>query len=183
MTEMAIRQYEQMRLWTEQVWLHSGGKIPLGAAHEASGYLEACITNMHRVVQATRALRKNAALPSEFKEKFPKHLGFLRSENRISGVRDAVQHTLDKIAKGEIAEGRPLSLTPNGPDKTEDGQFQKTISYAEIGQLTVQFSELANWLEEMARCAQVVADFSPQGVPTSGPVANLGRGPKPRNRS
>ncbi len=170
LTEVSVRQYEAARLSTHALWDDASG-INVGAMNDACASLEACITNMHKVIAAVKALRKNSALPSDLRKNFPKHLGFLRAEKPIRIMRDGIQHTLDKILAGEIPADAPFMLWIDGPHNIKEGEFHKSIDRALLGKLEIKFADVAKWLIQMTDCAKVVAEFSPRGVSPRGPVA------------
>jgi len=151
------------------------GAIQIGAFNDACGYLEMCITNMHRVTVSMKRLKSSPEIPKDLKDKLPLKPTFLRSAKRIEKMRALVHHTLDRIAKGEIAENTPFAIMPTGPERTENGQFIKIIDRVKVGNEEIRFYELSSWLKEMAACAEVIAAHSIKELPASGPVALLNK--------
>jgi hypothetical protein len=172
LTETAIRRYEDVRQLVPRFW--KSPAIPVALVNEACCHLESCVVSMHRAATTAAAIRRNPAFPAELKEHFDwRQRAFVRNAKRIRNMRDSIQHTLEMTAKGEIAAGEPFMLQVDGRERTEGDQVIKTMDRARIGQFTISFSELAGWLREMAECAKAIAEFSPRGIPLSGPVTAL----------
>lgn len=176
LAEVSVRQYEATRRLTH-VLRSDGSRINVGAMNEACASLEACLTNMHRLIAAVRALRGHAALPANLRQKFPKHLGFLRAQDSIRGMRDAIQHTLDMVVNGEIPDGKPITLNIGGPQEKALGKFHQTVDRVSLGTLELKFADIAKWLTEMNECATIIAEFSPRGNDLLPAAESLPEGP------
>jgi hypothetical protein len=76
-------------------------------------------------------------------------------------MRNEVQH-FERLAlygrSDEIAKGAKIFLTCDGPERKRGSDTIKVIDRLEIGQHQITFTELAAWLREMAKCAQIIAE-------------------------
>jgi hypothetical protein len=140
--------------------------LNLGAAHRAISHYESCLSDMYRAVNCYRRLRRHrsqdglAVMLNKEKPAFATDA----VTDRFRLMRNEIHHLEALVVKGEIQEGQPFALMPDGPERphpTEPNQTVKSIDRLIIGQQEVTFAELAEWLREMGRSAEKIATFDP----------------------
>ena len=166
LVEAAIAEYQLGSKALREVWADHTS-LGLRAMHRSISHFESCISDMHRAIAAYRWLRNHQARdplsvylasvkPSFISDK----IAF-----RVRDMRDDVHHLEEKVVKGEVTEGQPIALKPDGgevPHPTETGQTIKTFDRLVIGPHGLKFSEIAEWLTEMSTVAAKVAQFDPR---------------------
>lgn len=104
----------------------------------ATGHLEQCIHAMRRAIRFARH-KNGARLP---------RIDVISSnvEWKIQNMRDAIEHTDERIRKQEIQQGEFLMLAVKSDSIELDG---KEISY----------TELAEWLKQLHDLSEVIATY------------------------
>jgi hypothetical protein len=149
-----------------QVW-SDHTSMGLRAMHRSISHFENCVTGMHRAIAAYRRLRNHSGrdpLSVYLAEVKPAFLSD-KIASPVRHIRDAVHHLEEKVVKGEIAEGQPFALRPDGeevPHATELGQTIKTFDRLVIGPHQLTFSDIATSLSEMAAVAAKISQFPPR---------------------
>ena len=169
LVEAAIVEYRLGSAALQQVWSNHSS-LGLRAMHRSISHFESCISDMHRAIAAYRRLRSHPdrdPLSVYLADQKPAFISD-KIAFQIRDMRDAVHHLEEKVVKGEVAEGQPIALKPEGPEvahPTESHQTIKTFDRLEIGPHDLTFSDISNWLSEMSTVATRIAQFDPcQGV-------------------
>ena len=146
---------------------HDGSSVPIYDFLAASSEFEHCIGDTHRAIQCMRGIIRNQAVPQVIRNLFSHKPGFTKSAtmNQVKNIRNAVQHTYDMIAKGEISEDSPYVLAIDGlevpvADSDQPGQVLKTFDRLRIGSQHITLEELRIVLEEMGACAERIAGLA-----------------------
>ncbi len=167
LVESALIDYRQAREAVFEFWADSG--FPLGIMHLAISRYEACVSDMSRAVRCFRRLRRHESLPEELRMALnvvrPRFVADQIYE-RLSNLRNEVQHLEDHIINGKIEPTQTFTLRPDGPEEphpTDSGQTVKTVDRLRIGGQELLISDLAIWLVEMAVFAGKIADHRPAG--------------------
>lgn len=165
LAETAIVEYQMGSEALRQVWADHTS-LGLRAMHRSISHFESCISDMHRAIAAYRHLRNHrdrdplSVYLADVKPRFiTDKIAF-----QVRDMRDAVHHLEKLVVRGEIAEGQPIALKPEGdefPHPTEAGQTVKTFDRLVIGPHSLKFSDIANWLTEMSSVAARIAQFDP----------------------
>jgi len=165
LVEAAVVEYGLAASALRQVW-SDHTSIGLPAMHRAIAHFEACVTDMHRAISAYRRLRSHRD-----RDPLSVHLADLkpsfltdRVANQVRNMRDAIHHLEEKLNKGEVAEGQPIAVKPDGPEvphPSEAGQTIKTFDRLVIGSHELAFADIAAWLEEMSNAASRIGQFDP----------------------
>ena len=127
-------------------------------------HFENCVSDMHRAIWAYRLLKNHAArdpLSIYLADERPSFISD-KTASPIRKIRDAVHHLEVKVVKGEVSEGQPIALKPDGteiPHPTEPGQTVKTIDRLVIGPYELAFSDIASCLNEMSEVAAKIAQY------------------------
>lgn len=137
---------------------------------DASSAFEACINYMHRAIRCMEVIRKKPEVAevreSLFVERPPFMVGAVINPIRL--VRDAVQHSYERVFRGDVSEGMPFMLVLAGtelptPAADNSAQTTKTWDRVEIGPFAVRFIDLSSWLDEMARAAESIVNYRSDG--------------------
>jgi hypothetical protein len=161
LTGASIHQYQTGRAHIEAYW-NTHHSIALSAILLGSSYFESCLVNVHRAIQHMKKIRNRDDVPDNLKALLPKRLRFIEEDaaTRIKGVRDTIQHLDEKVLNGEVPESTFAALIATGPTTpTEDGNELKRIDRLSIGTKELEFSDLAEWLCEMDRCAEGICKY------------------------
>lgn len=166
LVEASITEYQLGSKALREVW-ENHTSLGLSAMHRSIAHFENCISGMHRAIAAYRRLRSHptrdpvSVYLADVKPTFiANKIAF-----QVRNMRDAVHHMEEKLIKGEVEEGQPIALKPDGteaPHPTEAGQIIKTIDHLVIGPYVLRFIEIAEWLTEMSTVAAKVAQFDPR---------------------
>ena len=162
--EGAFIHYALARENVNRFW-NTHTSIAIGNHNLSSTYFEDCITLMHRAALCmTRIRGRKATVPADLKELFPNRPRFTADQvrGRLRRVRDAIQHMDEQVANGEIPQNTPFQLTAGGPETPvpdQPGQTLKVIDRLTIGDQTVLFTELVEWLIEMGQCAETISNY------------------------
>lgn len=162
LTETAIWQYENGRELIEEFWIkRDPGSIPIGSFIRASGYFESCITNMHRATECMIAIRGRRYVQQDAKDLLPKPIRFIQEPvaGRLRAMRNAVQHFERQILAGQPPNKVRYILAADGPEIEEGDDKTKLIDRLMIGEIEIEFSELCQWLQEMAKCAGAISNY------------------------
>lgn len=141
--------------------------LGLRAMHQSISHFESCISDMHRAIAAYRRLRNHrdrdplSVYLADVKPAFiSDSIAF-----RVRDMRDAIHHLEEKVVNGEITQGQPIALKPDGeeiPHPSEVGQTTKTFDRLVIGPHVLKFADIAVWLMEMSSVAARIAQFDPR---------------------
>ena len=166
LVEAAIVEYGLGSEALRQVWADQS-LLGLRAMHRSISHFESCLSDMHRAIAAYRRLRNHpdrdplSLYLTDVKPAFiSDKIAF-----QVRNMRDAVHHSEEMMVNGEVAEGQPIALKPDGddvPHPTEVGQTIKTFDRLAIGKHLLKFSDIADWLTEMSAVAAKVAQFDPR---------------------
>jgi hypothetical protein len=162
----------------ERRWItRNPASVPIDAFISASGYFEACITNVHRATECMKAIKRRRDVQLDVKQLLPKGIRFIQEPvaGRVRNMRDAIQHFEREIlsSSGEVtnvmlvADG---SVIERGEDKV------KIINMLKIGDHQIDFCDLSYWLREMAKCAEVISRYrrpTPSKSPPEGQCGPL----------
>jgi hypothetical protein len=169
LTEAAVVEYGLAAAALREVW-GNHTSVGLGAMHRSIAHFEACVTDMHRAIAAYRRLRSHRD-----RDPLSVHVAVLkpsflsdRVANRVRNMRDAIHHLEEKLDKGEVADGQPIAIKPDGtelPHPSEPGQTIKTFDHLVIGPHELTFADMASWLGEMANVASHIGQFDPGKLP------------------
>lgn len=163
--EAAIVEYRLGSIALREVWADPAS-LGLRTLHRSVSHFESCITDVHRAIAAYRRLRNHRA-----RDPLSLHLADVKPafisdqiSYQVRAIRDAVHHLEEKVVNGDVAEGQPIALKPDGhelPHPSATGQTIKTYDRLAIGPHILKFSELAELLAEMSYVASKVAEFDP----------------------
>ena len=164
LTEGAIEEYQMGAESLRRFWAPNRTNLELSSMHRAIFHFESALTAVHRAIDAYRRLRSH-------KDRDPLilHVQALkpsfvsdRIANRFRDARDVIQHLNEMIAKGQVSEGQPVALKPEGPEvahASEIGQTVKTFDRLVAGPHELLFRDVAATLEELAAAAAHIARF------------------------
>lgn len=170
LVEAALIEYHSGAARLREFWgTHTS--LNLGAMNRSVSHFESCISNMHRATNCFRRLRRDRG-----QDPLPLRLNVDKAifatdavSDRFRIIRNEIHHLEKMVMNGQIAEGQPFSLKPDGPEiphPIEPHQTIKTIDRLAIGTHEVRFSELTTWLTEMANFVVKIADFLPNSSPS-----------------
>lgn len=132
--------------------------------HRAIFHFESSVSAIHRAVDTYRRLRKYKAqdpLIVHVKALKPSFVSD-RVANRFREARDVIQHLSEMVMNGEVAEGQPVALKPEGPEvphPSEPGQTVKTYDRVVVGSHEICFRDVVATLQELASAATHIAQF------------------------
>jgi hypothetical protein len=147
LTDLAITEYTSGREASLEFW-QSNEEFRLGSALRAAAHFEVCIDALKRAINHLKAMKGSPRVPQDFKDLFPRGLKLLTGEveGKVTAMRHAIQHLEERIEHGEISEGQSLALLPMS-------------DALELGDIEIRYRDLAEWLAEAHRLAQIVADY------------------------
>ena len=137
------------------------------AMHRSISHFETCVSSMHRAIATFRRLRNHPSrdpLSAYLTDPKPAFISDAIAF-RVRNVRDAVHHLEEQVVNGEVTDGQPIALKPEGkevPHPIDTGQTVKTFDRLAIGAHELTFSELATWLSQMETVAARIAQFDPR---------------------
>lgn len=164
LVEAALQEYRLAKVEVNEFWSRHDS-IPLGAMHRAIAHYESCIVDMHRAILCFKRLRKSPSVPLDLRSILQNENRTLRTDTTnklLKDIRDAIQHLEEKVLNGDIPAGTPFMLNPTGPETpipAEPSQTLKTIDRLTIGNLEVEFEQLARWLAELGSCARTISRY------------------------
>ncbi|WP_186091544.1 hypothetical protein [Burkholderia gladioli] len=140
----------------------SNRAIAIGALQRASSHFESCISTMLRAINCFRKLRSDNAGATVTAIVRSESAQFARDDiwTRVREVRNAIHHLEEKLIGGELSEGQPFFLFPDGPERqhpSEADQTIKRIDRLRMADYELKFSDLVTWLNEMGRFAIKIA--------------------------
>lgn len=163
LVEAALIEYHSGAIKLREFWsTHSS--LNLGAMHRSISHFETCISDMYRATNCFRRLRRDNNPLSQLLNVNKANFASDSVSKRFRTIRNEIHHLEELVMKERIADGQSFALNPNGPEiphPTEPNQTIKIIDRLVIGTREVRFSELAEWLREMASFASKIADFLP----------------------
>lgn len=156
----------QYRLGREgaQKWVAAHGSVR--SFLDASSAFETCLVSMHRAVRCMRAIRSRAEVSTVAQALFPTRPTFMVGsiQNRLSKVRNAIQHNDEMVFTGQIPAQTAFMLTLAGTDVPtpmpgQPDQTTKTWDSVEIATHRISFTEICGWLEEMSAAAEAISAY------------------------
>ncbi len=163
LVEAALIEYHLGAIKLREFWsTHSS--VNLGAMHRSMSHFETCISDMYRATNCFRRLRRDKNHLSRMLCAERANFATDSIADRFRTIRHEIHHLEELVMKEQIADGQPFALKPDGPEvphPTKPNQTIKTIDRLVIGTREVRFSELAEWLTEMANFALKITDFLP----------------------
>lgn len=162
LTENAAYEFMQGKELLLQFWSEDDRTgVAIGVALQASSHFETCLSDTHRALNHIVAMRKRPNVLPGSKHTLPRDLSIYKGalRDRIREIRSAIQHKEDKLLKRLISEGEPFIARADGDEvPTEDNNTLKTIDRIELGQHRIEFATLANAIEELRMCAEILVD-------------------------
>ncbi|HPF59719.1 MAG TPA: hypothetical protein P5149_03745 [Candidatus Competibacteraceae bacterium] len=175
LVEAALVEYQLGTSMLQKFWgTHTS--INLRAMYRSISHFESCLLDMHRAINCYRRLRRH-------KDQHPLCLALNIEKpsfaadpvaDQLRLIRNEIYHLDEAVIDGRVQEGQPFALKPDGPETPHPIELNQTIKSIDrliIGQRELLFSSLAEWLTEMGRYAEKIADFGPDrkaGSATSG---------------
>ena len=163
LTEAAIIEYNLGCSSLRDFWDNSSSS-GLSSMHKAIAHFETCITDMHRAIRAFRCLRSHKDKDPLSTSVISPKPNFINNKiaDPVRNMRDAIHHLEEKIIKGEIVEGEPIAIKPDGneiPHPSLPGQTIKTIDRLVIGPHQLTFAEMATCLNELSSAASRLSQY------------------------
>jgi hypothetical protein len=178
LVENSITEYHLALSALNEFWEPSDS-FKLRVIHRSISHFETCITDIHRGIQCFKIFRNHPELDEILKELLSDKPNFIqdRNANRIREIRNTIHHIEnrvedsevmgkpnEKISKGNVSEGEPFMIKPEGIEKPvegEPGQTLKLINKLQIGSFELTATELMEFLQEMGRYAKKISLYSP----------------------
>lgn len=169
LVEAALVEYRLGTSKLNEFW-STHDSFDMVAMHRSIAHFESCLSNMHRAINFYKRLRRN---------KEQDQLSLMLTSNRttfateavakkIRDVRNEIHHLDEHLINDNWQEGQWIALRPDGPERphlTEKNQTIKSFDRLVIANDEILFSDLANWLNELAHVANNIANF--QSAPKS----------------
>jgi hypothetical protein len=173
MAEAAVEEYKLGALALQRFWAPDRTALELSSMHRAIFHFESTLSAIHRAIDTYRRLRSHNAEDSLIRHVQALKPSFVsdRVANRFREARDVVQHLSEMVMKGQVIEGHPVALKPEGPEvphQSEPGQTVKTYDRIVIGPHELRFREVVETLEELAAAATHIAQFDRRNPPARG---------------
>ncbi|TAM47370.1 MAG: hypothetical protein EPN61_04655 [Burkholderiaceae bacterium] len=167
-TEAAIVEYEFGTTAVREFWSESRA-LHLSSMHRAISHFETSLADVHRSIEVFRRLRNHkerdrlAIYLAAYKP------GFVSDAVATSfrEIRNTIHHLGEKVLNGQISEGQPIALKPDGseiPHPTEAGQTIKIIDRLVIGPHEITFVDLVATFGELSAAAAYMAGCAPHLV-------------------
>ena len=165
LVEAAIVEYRMGAVALRESWSNHAS-LGIKEAYRSIAHFECCLSDMHRAINAYRRLRGHKALDplSAFLAHERPDFSTDRIADQLRLMRNGIHHLDEMIVKGQVTEGQPIALKPDGlvsQHPTEHGQTVKTIDRLVIGKERVSFRGIAAWLGEMSAAAEKISKFEP----------------------
>jgi hypothetical protein len=176
LVEASIVEYRLAREQLTRFWSTHDG-IAWGAMNRAISHFEACLNDMQRAIRAFNQMRSHSACPPALRQQIALRRPLFGTDTvsgQIRKLRDAVQHTEERLRNGKLQAGDHYMLSATGPETPmldEPGQTLKVIDRIELQCHALMFKDIALWLDEMAQFAAVIADHTG----TTSPHGGVGR--------
>lgn len=166
LVEASIAEYGLGCAALRQVW-SDHTSLGLRAMHKSISHFESCMSDMHRAIAVYKRLRNHTARDPLSVYLAGVKPAFISDKIafQVRDMRDAVHHLEEKVVNGEVSEGQPIALKPEGQEishPSEPGQTIKTFDRLVIGPHQLMFSDIATWLSEMSAVAAKVAQSDPR---------------------
>ena len=128
-------------------------QFALGHIMRATTHFESCIWHLERFIKHARALKSLKNAEPELKALIPKKLKCLEnsSEHAITDLRHTLAHLEGAALRGELPQGAVIALMP-----MDIGLH--------IGDHTIRWDSLAEWLQEAHQCVEQLANFRPPPI-------------------
>lgn len=178
MAEAAVEEYELGAAALQRFWAPDRTVFELSSMHRAIFHLESTLSAIHRAIDTYRWLRRHSA-----QDLFIRHVKALKPTfvsdkvaSRFREARDVIHHLSEMVTKGQVVEGHPVALKPEGPEvphQSEPGQTVKTFDRMVIGPHELRFRDVVDVLEELAAAATHVAQFDRRNSPASSAALHL----------
>jgi len=145
LVDLAVAEYQEGRELALRYW--EPGQS-LGAMIRASGYFEACLSNVKRSLNHLKVIRSYKDFPPELKGRLPRQLKVLRgsAEKQITAIRDAIQHLERDIQNLDVKQDNPICLML---------EFEQLM----LGNYSISYQELSEWLKELHQCATKIHGY------------------------
>lgn len=139
--DKALEDYQLART-ALTTWTERPENSVLSPLMRAIGHMENCLTATQRALRFARPLLEQgvlqaAAAPAALSDD---------ARKRIKAVRDASEHMDERILDGRVPDGGLNTLW-------------MAESYLELDSVRIGYDELATWLQELQRLAQIVAAY------------------------
>lgn len=166
LVESAVRRYRQGVAGTQEYW-GTHDKIAFGAIQEATSHFESCVSDMHRAINCFTRLRRHQRLGAlaAINNRRPVFVSD-QVHDQLRNARNEIHHMERMVMDGEVSEGQSISIRADGPEvihPSEDGQTIKTIDRLAVGRYEILFSDVAEWLAEMAEFCELMTSASRVG--------------------
>lgn len=158
LSESSARFYEAGRQKTVHVW-NTHDHIALSDYNDAATSFEACITNMYRAATFMKRIRESQVVDANFKSTLGPKPDFLKRIDQIRKLRRAVHHLDEDILNSRIPPKTPTFLIAEGDIIQKNGHEIKIINRLQVGATHIEFKIIANWLSQMANCAEIIQDY------------------------
>lgn len=143
--DLATREYELARAsLVEQVNTPNNVMSPL---FRAVGHFEQCLFALRRALRFARHKKGPKLHPSDVLSKIV--------TKRLRDIRDAIEHTDERIRKDQISENEPIMLVVKSDS-------------VELGWNEIYYNELAEWIRALNKLAEFVAGFRESETKTKG---------------
>ena len=140
LVDKAVVEYQSARAYLEEYV--TTDFFHMSPVFRATGHIETCIGTLKRAIRALDRIRRDQQSPE-----IPKHLPVLSGQTpeRITEVRDAMEHMDERILNGQLPTIEALCLL------TDDGlDFCGT---------RVSFTELASWVKQLHSLSESLASY------------------------
>ena len=164
LAEAAIVEYTLGAQALRTFWSPDRTSMDISSMHRAIFHFESSLSAIHRAVETYRRLRSHKSqdpLVVHVKALKPSFVSD-RVANRFKEARNVIQHLSEMVMNGEVAEGQPVALKPEGPEvphPSEPGQTVKTFDRVVVGSHEIYFREVVLTLQELAGAATHIAQF------------------------
>ncbi len=165
LSEAAIEEYTLGSQALMRFWAPNRTRLDLSSMQRSIFHFESSLTAIHRAIDTyrrLRSLREQEPLVLHVQELKPSFVSD-RVAKRFREVRDVIQHLSEMVRNGQVVEGQPIALKPEGPEvphATEPGQTVKTFDRVVVGPYELPFRDVVFTLEELATAAAHVARFN-----------------------
>ena len=164
MADAAIEEYKLGTQALRRFWAPDRTSLDLSLMHRAIFHFESSLSAIHRAIDTYRRLRRHKvqdALIVHVKAFKPRFVSD-KVAKRFREARDVIQHLSEMVMNGEVVEGQPVALKPEGPEvphPIEHGQTVKTIDRVVVGSHEIFFCDVVATLQELVDAATHIAQF------------------------
>jgi hypothetical protein len=163
LVEASIIEYRLGTSKLKEFW-DTHDSFNLSAMHRSIAHFESCLSDVQRATNCYKRLRRN-------KDQEPLSLALNKdravfaadaASNQIRHMRNEIHHLDESLIEGRLLEGQWIALRPDGPERPHPTEAQQTIKSTDCLALAgheLLFSDLTNWLKEMAHVVDNIAKF------------------------